>query len=326
WAGAQPGNAAAVADSQGVYRVCGAPAGVPLTVRAATAEAAVTLSGVLVSADRPRREDLALPAPRTASAPQRTGTAAGVSGVLRDAGGRPIAGATVRVGASPAVTTDAQGRFRASRVAAGTHAVAVTHPSIGSRSVEVPLPADAAELDLRAGAGATLAASVQRVVQLAAIGARAESRRPSLDIQGFYERQRAGIGRFLTGADLDRRPGARLSDALRRVSGIRVMLLNRGSSSMRTLDPVMVVASTRGMSGGMRSGNACYLSIYVDGIRKSHPANVDEILLADAEAVEVYHGSEVPAQYRSNLTTCGVVLVWSRASRPPDPKPSDGTE
>ncbi len=308
WTGAQPGNAEAVADSQGVYRVCGVPAGAPLTVRAMTSEAAVTLSGILVSADRPRREDLALPAPRTAATPARMGTRAGVSGVLRDAAGRPLAGASVRIGTSAPVTTDAQGRFRLP-AASGVHRVAVTHPSIGSRSVEVPLPAEAAELELRAGEGVTLAASVQRVVQLAAIGARAEARRPGLDIQGFYDRQKVGIGVFLTGEALDFGPAGRLSNALRTVNGVRVMLLPGAS---KQLDPVWVAASSRGSVGIQRSG-PCYMEVYVDGARTEKPANLDAINLAQAEAVEVYRGaSEIPAAYRNSDSSCGVILIWTK--------------
>ncbi|HEU4560799.1 MAG TPA: carboxypeptidase regulatory-like domain-containing protein [Longimicrobium sp.] len=310
WAGTQPGNATAVADAQGVYRVCGVPAGVPLTVRATTPEAAVTLSGILVAADRPRREDLALPAPRTAARLARTGTgtSVGVSGVLRDAAGRPVAGASVRVGTLAAVTTDAQGRFRIRGAAAGNHAVSVTHPSLGNRSVEVPLPADAAELELRAGGGTRLAASVQRVVQLAGIGATAQARNPALDLQGFYQRQRLGIGTFLTGERLDRGPGGKLSDVMRMVTGVRVMLLDETGKNM---NPIFVAASTRGSVGIQRSG-PCFMQLYVDGRRVGFPANLDEVNVADAEAVEVYRGAEIPAQYRNSDSACGVILVWTK--------------
>jgi hypothetical protein len=317
WAGAQPGTAAAVADAEGVYRVCGAPAGVPLTVRATTAQAAVTLSGVLVSADRPRREDLALPAPRTASGPARTtaGTSAGagVSGVLRDAGGRPLAGASVRVGAAPAVTTDAQGRFRSRAATAGMHRVTVAHPSIGSRGVEVPLPAEAAELELRAGAGATLAASVQRVVQLAGIGARAESRRPGLDIHGFYERQKLGLGVFMTDSVLHINRASYLSEVLRRVPGVR---LTRGSPE---LTPIYAY-NARGSTGISRAG-LCLFDVYLDGalvaghsLPPGSGRSLNDFPLTSVAAIEVYSGpADVPIEYRNSTSACGVILIWSQS-------------
>jgi hypothetical protein len=324
WGGARPGSTAAVADSQGVYRVCDAPAGVPLTVRLAAGGTEVTVSDVRLAAGRPRREDLALPAPRTASAASHASAPTGVSGILRDADGRPLAGATVRVDALAAVQTDAQGRFRLRSAPAGAHRVLVTHPSIGSREVEVRLPGDATELELRAGAGAgaALAASVQRVVQLAGIGAQARARRPGLEVQGFYARQRMGIGVFLTDERLQRVTGGSLSNALRMVSGVtvvRVASKANGSASMRALAPKNLAAGTRGSTGIERSG-PCLMDVYLDGALVAGPSlgddasrGLDELPIRDVEAVEVYRGgAEIPSEYRSSTSTCGVILVWTR--------------
>jgi hypothetical protein len=328
WGGARPGSTAAVADSQGVYRVCDAPAGVPLAVRLAMDGAEVSVSEVRVAAGRPHREDLALPAPRTAAAASpASAPATGISGVLRDAAGRPLAGAAVRLDALPAVQTDAQGRFRFRPAAAGEHRVSVAHPSTGSREVAVRLPGDAAELELRAGAGAALAASVQRVVQLAAIGARAQARRPGLDEQGFYDRQKTGIGVFLTDAQLQRVTGRSLPNVLRTVSGLNMMRVagcgrgpcSSGSASMRALSPRTLAASSRGSTGIDRSG-PCLMDVYVDGslvagatLGEEGSHGLEDFLVADVEAVEVYRGSaEIPAAYRNSTSSCGVILIWTR--------------
>ncbi|HYH83149.1 MAG TPA: TonB-dependent receptor [Longimicrobium sp.] len=323
WSGARAGSTAAVADSQGVYRVCDAPAGVPLAVRAATPQGEVSVSDVQVAAGRPRREDLALAAPRAAAARGTSAAPTGISGILRDAGGRPLAGATVRMDALPPVQTDAQGRFRF-RAAAGEHRVSVTHPAIGSRAVAVRLPADAVELELRAGAGAgtALAASVQRVVQLAGIGARAQARSPGLDARGFYERQRVGVGVFLTDAQIQRSPGAPLSGVLRMVSGVSIIAVatgSGGSSSMRALSPKNMAVGSRGSTGIDRTG-PCFMDVYLDGSLVAGPSlgaeqsqGLDDLPTRNVEAVEVYRGgSEIPSTYRNSTSTCGVILIWTR--------------
>ncbi|HET7228875.1 MAG TPA: carboxypeptidase regulatory-like domain-containing protein [Longimicrobium sp.] len=311
WAGAKPGSTGALADSAGVYRVCEAPAGVPLTVRVATRQAAVSVSDVRVAAGRPHREDVALPAPRTVAARAGASGGAGISGVLRDAAGTPLAGATVRMDARPAVTTDARGRFRLG-AAAGAHRVIVQHPAIGSRGVEVALPADAVELELRAGAGQALAASVQRVVQLAAIGARAQPRRAGLETLGFYERQKIGIGVFLTDSVLQVNRAGYLSNVLRRVPGIRI------TNGDPATAPVFAL-STRNSTGISQAGG-CLLDVYLDGalvagmsLGMGASMGLNQYPLQNIEAVEVYRGpSEMPPQYRNSTSTCGVILIWSR--------------
>jgi len=312
WAGAPAGSTAAVADSQGVYRVCDAPAGVPLTVRLAMDGAEVSVSDVRVAAGRPRREDLALPAPRAAAARAPASAAAGISGVARGADGRPLAGATVRLDALAAVQTDAQGRFRLRSAAAGEHRVSLAHPAIGSRAVAVRLPGDAAELELRAGAGAALAASVQRVVQLAAIGARAQARRAGLDAQGFYDRQKTGIGVFLTDERLQRVTGGQLSNVLRTVPGVRVSVT--GGPQRKAF-----AMGSRGTTG-ISIANACWMDVYLDGalvagvdLGETGSMSLDDLPLAQAEAVEVYRGaSEIPSAYRGSTSACGVILIWTR--------------
>ncbi|HET7228874.1 MAG TPA: carboxypeptidase regulatory-like domain-containing protein [Longimicrobium sp.] len=324
WSGTAPGSRAAVADPAGVYRLCNLPAGVPLTLRVAARDA-VHVSEVQASAGHPRREDIALPAPRAAAAPS-SGTAgaagaSGISGTVRDAAGRPVAGATVRIDALPPATTDAQGRFRVRAPGAGEHRVTITHPSLGTRSVALPLPADAAEVELRAGAGQALAASVQRVVQLAGIAARGETRRAGLETLGFYDRQRRGTGTFLTDSALQRVPGGSMANVLRTVRGVRVMLSTAGSGgsvSMRSLSPRTLATSARGSTGIERSG-PCLMNVYLDGALVAGPSlgeansvSLDELLLRNVEAVEVYRGSEAPPEYRNSTSACGVILIWTR--------------
>jgi hypothetical protein len=325
WAGAQPGSTGTVADSAGVYLVCGAPAGVPLTLRVATLDAGMSISGVRVSASRAQRADVALPARRAVPTAVAASAAAygGISGVVRDPAGGVLAGASVRVDDRPAVITDARGRFRTRGVAAGAHRVTLSHPAIGSRTVDVPLPAEAVELELRAGAdGATLAAGVQRVVQLAGIGARARPRSAGLGLQGFYDRQKAGMGVFLTDQQLQANAAGRLSNVLRMVPGVRVVRQGELPGTRRS--PTSGSGSTfafgsRGVTGIGQVG-ACWMDVYLDGVLvagktlgASESMSLDELPLGQVEGVEVYRGpAEIPPTYRGSTSACGVILIWTR--------------
>jgi len=325
WTGAQPGGVAAAADSLGVYRVCEAPAGVPLTLRVSTRDAAVVRGGGAAAAERPRRQDVDLPAASafgngTSAAPDGV-----TSGVLRDAQGRPLAGARVQIDTLAAATTDAQGRFRTRIVPAGEHRLTVSHPQAGTRTAQVPLPNEAVAMELGIDGESALTAVVQRVIRLAAIGARAERRSVSLASVGFYERQRMGIGRFLDDRRLHRVPGRALSVELRTVPGLRIV-----PSSIAHAIPG---GHTGGVGAGIETGTfamssrgstsigggACMMEVYLDGTLVAGPRlgaayslSMDDIPTTQVEAVEVYQDAEIPAQYRTSSAMCGVILLWTR--------------
>lgn len=43
--------------------------------------------------------------------------------------------------------------------------------------------------------------------------------------------------------------------------------------------------------------------------------NLDQVPVHNVIGMELYHPSEVPAEYRSSSTSaCGVVLIWTRRS------------
>jgi hypothetical protein len=235
-----------------------------------------------------------------------------ISGVLRDAEGRPLAGAQVRIDTLEAATTDAQGRFHTALVAAGEHRLTVTHPRAGTRTAQVPLPNEAVVMELRGGGDPALGAVVRRVVRLAPLTATAGPRSVSLASVGFYERQRAGVGRFLDDRRLHRVRGRVLSDELKTVPGVRVVPSSGG------IDARTFAMSTRGMTGIGQAGQ-CWMDVYLDGTLVAGPSlgpvysiSMDEIPTAQLEAVEVYQNAEIPAQYRNSHSACGVILMWTR--------------
>ncbi|HET7463870.1 MAG TPA: TonB-dependent receptor, partial [Longimicrobium sp.] len=324
------------ADSTGVYRACSVPAGAPLTLRAEGRTASLTLSQVRAQGGRAVLQDVTLGSSALAARPAAPGAAAtpgAVSGVVRGADGVAVAGATVRFGALAAVTTDAQGRFRLRGVTPGEQEVTVSHAQLGTRTVRLVIPADAGEVELRAAGGAgSLAASVERVVQLA--GIRAQARVLELDISGFYDRQRRGFGHFLTDRDLSANSAGRITDALRRIPGVRVVRYMKrqfgavgggGNRSPLDIDEEYRIASARGYTTGVDLNNNstlqyCYMDVYIDGVQVANgdpeaSQNIDVMALRNVGGIEVYAGpAETPPEYRGKWTGCGVVLIWTKKS------------
>lgn len=126
---------------------------------------------------------------------------------------------------------------------------------------------------------------------------RAEERSEYLASRGFYRRQAAGHGWFLTRSDPEVERSRTLSDVLRTVPGVNIL---GGPGAARA-------------TSNRRVG-ACPLAVFVDGLYTTI-RNVDELTLEDIEALEVYRGpSEVPLAYTAPTYegTCGALLVWSR--------------
>ena len=103
-----------------------------------------------------------------------------------------------------------------------------------------------------------------------------------------------------------------------RMSPAATMGQNRSLSQMLRIVPGIDVGGVEGYASitSSRRAGACPMAVYVDGAYTT-VRNVDELVLEDVEAVEVYRGpSEVPLQFSPPAydRTCGALLVWSRIS------------
>lgn len=155
-----------------------------------------------------------------------------------------------------------------------------------------------------------------------------------LDRVGFFERQKADFGHFITRDEIERRAPARMTDLLSSIPGVRLVPsasgLSRSSLSFR--------------GSALSMGGTCHPRVFVDGLIvilgdarvrgtdvygfpeqptevEADPAGRPEIALddivipGDVEAVEVYRrGSEVPVHFggTSTSTQCGVIAIWTR--------------
>lgn len=217
--------------------------------------------------------------------------------VARETGER-IEGVAVRIrpadgGDGADRLTDEEGRFLFAAVAPGRYEVEFGHIGFGEVRDSVVL-----EFGSRVR---LVVEMVPEAVELEPLVVQT-TQRGRLVSAGFYRRRRAGLGRFLTRPEIEERDPYRVSDLFRSIPGVRVSPTSQGRQGLLT----------------MRGG--CVPTLYIDGAQTVSGRSVDEILQPlDVEAVEVYHGAQVPARFVRG--GCGVVLVWSRD---PSPGPAEG--
>ncbi|HEX2190286.1 MAG TPA: carboxypeptidase regulatory-like domain-containing protein [Longimicrobiaceae bacterium] len=251
------------------------PAGTPLRILAA---------GLLA---------LALPGAGGAGAQQAT---SGLEVTVTSHGsGRPVMGARVSVvGTGIAASTDASGRLRMAGVPSGVQTVEVRRLGYVTRLKLV---------DLRAGRSVPVAFEMEvEAIPVAAIRVEAKARdwgAEYLERSGFDRRRRNSAGAFLTRADIQKTRPRFLSDALRRVSGMRFQ-----PNGMRGDAHVSMA----------RSGSRpCPVQYFVDGQLIGPGFNIDEIEAGDVEGLEIYRGAaQVPPEFNRRTASCGVIAVWTR--------------
>jgi len=116
-----------------------------------------------------------------------------------------------------------------------------------------------------------------------------------------FERRRAsGHGTFITRDEIDRRNPIALADILRTVRGLTVR-----TSGGRT--------EIRFVRANARVDADCPPEMWIDGAR-TFGATVDEFDPAEVEGIELYRGlGQIPAEYLSRTSACGLVLIWTRS-------------
>jgi hypothetical protein len=214
-----------------------------------------------------------------------------VSGVVKDSGGIALSNVEVMVMRSGrAVRTDSVGHFLLASIVAG-------HADIGFRrvayepvivSLQIPLD-DTTDVEVRLG-------GVTPLLPAVVINDHVERSRV---LQEFESRRKTGAGYFVTRADIERRRPHALSDYMRIVPGVRIMMLDNGRTALRF---------------ARNARASCPPQYFVDGIPTSN-FDIDEVLPGDVEGVELYAGSAgVPPQFNRfyGTTICGTILIWTR--------------
>jgi hypothetical protein len=205
--------------------------------------------------------------------------------ILRSTAGQDIAD----------VVTDTAGAFRVQSPRFGRFVLVAT--LIGMETVTSP------PFDVELGSMDVVLRMAARAVPLDPLTVETRSSADLGFLHGYYERmdrnQRAGIGRFITRDQIERRNPISNGDLFRGLPRLTVHE-ERGRGAHVTM---------RGAQG------ECIPAVFVDGIRMNRRgrAYVDENTRpSDLEGVEIYTGlAQMPGVYHDERN-CGVILFWSR--------------
>lgn len=217
---------------------------------------------------------------------------AGLTGrVLSGEDGSPIVSAFVELQRSGAnAVTDSAGRFRIPSTSPGLDIVRVSL---------IGFAESAAPVQLRTGHTTSVTFHLDpEVLRMDDIEITVKSGW-RLARNGFWHRERRGLGIYFTPEEIEETRASRPSDLLRSLAGIYVAPSQAGIS---------YVAFRR-----TPRNSGCRPAVFVDGQEALHMA-VDEIAMGDVLAMEVYRGtSDLPAQFHRTVgRECGAIIVWTR--------------
>jgi hypothetical protein len=232
------------------------------------------------------------------------------------AAGVPV---TVQPGAMRA-QLDRFGRFEFGALTAARYEVEIVVPDFGPWKTDAAIRAGSVvEVQLEVS---TLRVEPDSAIALPGIEVTAPARFAYLQREGFYQRQRDGVGTFLTPEFIDAQKPQRTIDLLRLANGIEFDF----EEPMYLGQPrVMTLA---GMLAEERLGpRTCLPMIYVDGQAlqqggedklKTNEFDLGSLPASQVIAVEVYRSAAgVPVRFTGANAACGVILIWTIASVPP---------
>jgi hypothetical protein len=327
-----------VSDDAGVYRFCGVPERIPVTLAVslpgAPAPAEVRLPGGV-----PLQHDLALAtaaaAPASTAGPAAAPAKARVTLRLLDAeSSRPIAGATVRFGHGlPDATTDRNGRVQVADVPAGTYGVELQHETYGAGISRIAVRGSGAmELELRIP---------RRTVTLDPIAVDAKRVLP-----GYDTNRRGRHFDVITHDELVRRRASAttIADVVGRFPGIRIRPgTHLGSVCLETTRATPVGGALGGAApapaldarpgkpsapdptGGEAPGagaGCAQLAIVVDDVPIAYGPSTEfdlgSISIEDIETIVFLRPVEAFAQY-GYIAERGALLIYTKGNGPTAP-------
>jgi len=217
---------------------------------------------------------------------------------VRDPQGHAVSDAQVTVGGlrRPG-RSDAAGEVFITQIPAGNRLIELRRPGFAMARVAADFSgADTVRREIR---------MTVQAIELEGVVATSWGRSMRLRRNGFYDRQRQGLGAFMTADRIELLHPLRTAEIFRYMRGFMVRQTSAGP----------VVIGTRG--GGLQQ--YCVPIVYLDGaamvsssIRDQHDA-LDMVPPDDILAVEAYQGvADIPAEYNPTGSACGVILVWTR--------------
>jgi hypothetical protein len=309
----------------GVYRICGLPTTVDGTLQATfngqkTAEVHVILdesnplafqslrigtSTTVVAApaatvdstaskpdSQPKpKKGVAVAPPPAPATPTLKGPAK-LSGRVINAAGTPVSNARIEVmGTGNLTLSRDNGEFAFVDLPSGTQSLIVRQ--LGFEPVELPV-----ELSGRVPRRITVTMTKPaRTLEAVVVTAKQESE--GLDKVGFTRRQKSGMGYYMGSDAIEKRQALRMTDLFRTVPSLKVTPSGND----------YVVESARDVMGGC-------VRYVLDGspYENMFPGDVDRMIPPnDVAAIEVYSGSNTPAEFQgAGQSSCTTIVMWSR--------------
>lgn len=305
---------AAATKADGLYALCGVPAGGGVLMRA---EHGATSSGV-VEASPPSRgllvrdfgigsrdamvagaQDSDTGAARTGDRPTVPHGTARLEGVIHAPDGTPLSDVDVLVyGSDGREHSDGRGHFVLTALPSGTYTLEARHVGFAPQRVIV-------DLSSHQTTSVTLT-MYKPVAVLSIMHVYGKKRSLQRDLTGFLERQHKGLGYFLTRHDIEQKHAFHFTDLFREIPGVRVIRSGFGHQILLAGD-----RNNLGLNG--LGYTPCPPAIYVDGvhIEQSEEDDMDFVIpIDDIAAMEIYRGpATAPSQYSEGK--CGSIVIWT---------------
>jgi hypothetical protein len=216
---------------------------------------------------------------------QLAGTITGLDGAAV-----PDAEITITTGRADSLRlrSDTAGRFVVTGLSASTATVRVRRLGFQPKSVDVALHSEP-------GAAPIIIVLEPNPAELGTVKIREIAAEPDARLREFYARRASNsFGRYIEGADIEKRRPQFISEMMRSVPGVTLSASGRVGNTLRI--------------------RGCAPLVWVDGVRVPN-SQIDEVVTpSDVAALEVYSSfAGIPAQYFDRTATCGTILVWSRA-------------
>lgn len=277
-------------DATGAFRICGLPNSMQATLQAKRGKSVTAEIPIRLGEEESELFARTLLLSRIDSG-AKVGNAT-VSGRVVLEGAATNGGSRVEVvGTDQVAMTNEKGEFTITKLPSGSQVLLARHLGFGAQTVAVDLTSrEPQRVTIKLP---KFVAMIEPVV----VNAR---RAANLDRVGFSQRQKTGMG-FYIGPDQlkDRHPNL-VTDILRTVPSLRITSGPEGD----------VVSSSRNVG----LGGEC-VQYYVDDMpwQSTQPGDVNQFVNAnEIVAVEVYQGSNVPAQYSRGTGGCTTIVLWTR--------------
>jgi hypothetical protein len=277
-------------DASGAFRICGLPNSMQATLQAKRGKSVTAEIPIALGEEASELFARTLLLSRTDSG-AKVGNAT-VSGRVVLEGAPANGGSRVEVvGTDQVALTNDKGEFIITKLPSGSQVLLARHLGFGAQTVAVDLTSrEPQRVTIKLP---KFVAMIEPVV----VNAR---RAANLDRVGFSQRQKTGMGFYISPDQLkDRHPNL-VTDILRTVPGLRVTSGPEGDE----------VSSSRGVG----LGGEC-VQYFVDDMpwQSVQPGDVNQFVNPnEVVAVEVYQGSNVPAQYSRGTGGCTTIVLWTR--------------